>query len=206
MAAALAGASLQEETAARKYFGTLHRNEPELPSPPPESLLLRPLTVKAHAATFVDALDEGDMPPLILTQHRRTLVCGQPSIVHSKRAFEFQLLLFTRGLLQDLDWNGVLLAGGSCLGPLLRLPPELAVVYGKSPALKDHNYSRAREVIRYYNGGSMEVWDHESPDGFPVFCPWDDDSAVHPCSRFGGSDIDLFLYGLTDEQAFAKSC
>ena len=209
VAAALAGASLQEETAAREYFGAKHRNPehpPSLPSPPPDSLLLRPLTVKAHAATFVDAPDDGDIPPLILAQHRRELVPGRPSIVHSKRAFEQQLLLFTRGSLQDMDWTGVLLAGGACLGPLLRLPPGLVSGYCQGPVLSNRIHGRAREVIRYYNGGSLDVCDHAAPDGYPTFDPFecDNDSTTQPRSRFGGSDIDVFLYGLSDEEAFAK--
>ena len=86
-----------------------------MPSPPPDSLLLRPFTNKAHAATFVDTPDDGDMPPLVLAKHRRVLVPGQPSIVHSGGAFKSQLRLFTRGSLTGLNWNGILLAGGACL-------------------------------------------------------------------------------------------
>jgi hypothetical protein len=201
VAAALQGASLAEETAARVYFGGLHRNPtnpPLPPSPHPDSLLLRPLTVKAHAATFVDASDDADTPPVILAQHRRALVPGRSSIVHSKGAFESQLRLFTRGALQGFDWTGVLLAGGACLGPLLPLPPALAAGYGNGNHMDD---KERWEITRYYNGGSLYV---DEPGELDLW-PYEEDDDEHTLrSRFSGGDIDLFLYGLTDEQAFAK--
>jgi hypothetical protein len=207
VAAALAGTSFQEETAARAFFAAKHRNPaqpPPLPSPPPEKLLLRPLSDKAHGETFKDALYDGDTP-LVLAHHRRPLVPGACSIVHSKRAFKHQLQLFSRGSLNDMDWAGVLLAGGACLAPLLRLPHELAAGYGDGAARSNRIYDDHTRwnTIHYYNGGSLDTWDADEPDGEPTFAPYDDDNG-QPRSQFAGSDIDLFLYGLTEEQAFAK--
>jgi hypothetical protein len=142
VAAALAGTSLQEETAARAFFAAMHRNPaqpPPLPSPPPEKLLLRPLSDKAHGETFKDAPYDGDTP-LVLAHHRRPLVPGTCSIVHSKRAFKHQLQLFSRGALQNMDWAGVLLAGGACLAPLLQLPQELAAGYDEDAARSHQIY------------------------------------------------------------------
>lgn len=207
----MAGTRFEAETAARFFFAAKH-SKPELqsrvPSPAPEELLLRPFSVKADSDSFVDALDDGQTP-LILTQHRRVLVPGARNIVHSKSAYKHQLKLFTRGSLNGMDWSGVLLAGGACLAPLLRLPPELGAGYLDAPALADEIFDdRLRwRTIRHYNGGSIEPsQDEEVADGDPFFYPDDDRSRTEaePRSVFAGGDIDLFLYGLSVEDAFAK--
>ena len=208
--AALAGASVEEETAARAYYGALHRdpkNPPLEPSPPPDSLLLRSFTNKAHAATFVDTPDDGDMPPLVLAKHRRVLVPGQPSIVRSIGAFKSQLSWFTRDSLAGLNLNGILLAGGACLGPLLRLPQDLVAGYGADPELPDHmEEEQILQAIVYYNSGSVDFNEQALPDGEPGMVPESDDGNIKYATRsgFAGSDIDLFLYGMTDADAFDR--
>jgi hypothetical protein len=208
VAAALEGTCFEAETAARAYFAAKHGSYGEPPPTPPPALnelLLRPFSVKAQGDSFVDTLDDGSTP-LILTQHRRVLVPGARSIVHSKRAFEHQLELFTRGALNDLDWTGVLLAGGACLAPLMTLPPELAAGYREGPVLADRilDTQRCWRTIQYYNGGSAVDYDDEEPDGRPSFDPYHNLPYDAKRSCFQGGDIDLFLYGLTAEEAFAK--
>jgi hypothetical protein len=170
--------------------------------------LLRVLTqAPSYSLRFRrDTLDDGSTP-LILTQHRRVLVPGTRSIVHSKGAFEHQLELFTRGSLNDLEWDGVLLAGGACLAPLLALPPELAAGYGEGSVLADRILGswQCWRTIQYYHGGSLDIADnHGMPDGAPLFAPYSDNPRSATRSCFQGGDIDLFLYGLTADEAFAK--
>jgi len=195
-------AAFAEETAARAYFAA--GKETTLDRPDESALLLKPFRSKAELAkwTLSSAVDA----PLILAQHRK-VVDGDPAIVHSRIAFREQLKFFTRGALTDMDWSGVLMAGGACLGPLLPLPHALASKAYLSGARAD----RVREVerlnvIRWYNGGgTAEEWDGNEADGEPTLpCYSDDHEHPEPNSMFAGSDIDLFLYGLTDEEARDK--
>lgn len=196
-------AAFAEETAARAYFAA--GKETTLDRPDDSALLLKPFRSKAELEwTQSSAVDA----PLILAQHRK-VVDGAPAIVHSRIAFREQLKFFTRGALTDMDWSGVLMAGGACLGPLLPLPHALA-----SKAYPVRSGARAdrireverRNVIRWYNGGgTAEEWDGNEADGEPTLpCYSDDHEHPEPNSMFAGSDIDLFLYGLTDEEARDK--
>eukprot|EP01112_Ceratiomyxa_fruticulosa_P018843 TRINITY_DN6083_c0_g1_i1.p1 TRINITY_DN6083_c0_g1~~TRINITY_DN6083_c0_g1_i1.p1 ORF type:complete len:771 (-),score=149.14 TRINITY_DN6083_c0_g1_i1:48-2360(-) len=49
---------------------------------------------------------------------------GSPSIVNVDQ-FRLQFNAFTRGLLQNLNWNNVVVMGGAVIGSLLSLPPHV---------------------------------------------------------------------------------
>jgi hypothetical protein len=199
---AMAQGAYEEEAAARAFFAS---HDASLPRPSEDSLLIKPFSNKAAMATFArsSAVEE----PLLLAQHRLIGPDGAPDIVHSRWAYKEQLKFFTRGALTGLEWEGVLLAGGACLGPLLPLPSELeARAFRSKNGVKEDaiRHSARLEVIQWFNGGGRRVEDNdEEPDGEPSLPCYTDRGDEKNC-KFAGADIDLFLYGLSEEQAFGK--
>jgi hypothetical protein len=62
------------------------------------------------------------------------------------------------------------------------------------------------QAIVYYNSGSVDFNEQALPDGEPGMVPESDDGNIKYATRsgFAGSDIDLFLYGMTDADAFDR--
>ena len=204
--AALLDTSYDAETAARAYFGGEAAALPDDAS----ALLLRPFKSGKVLETFRRTSELPPDAPLVLSRHRLPPADGARSIVHSLRAFQGQLKFFTRGALLGLpSWDGILIAGGAVLGPLLPLPSELAArAYGTGAHLTDSMpHGKVRyNVIQWYNGGGLDDWDDEGqPDGEPSFSPYrairNDDA---PSGQFVGSDIDIFLYGVDEAMARKK--
>jgi hypothetical protein len=232
------GACYAEEQAARARYAAARRAPRAAGAPPPVPELsgvastlplLRPLSDAAHHATFVYAADEDSglttaQPehacfhddddagvPLLLTTRRRLGAPGAASICPSLAAYRLRFDLFTRGHLRALDWRGVLVAGGACLGPLLPLPGTLA---DDIVAAKPEQSALWETLNHYHAGWPQEQEDGRTePDGEPPlrfdttsdlgYGNEDDDGAAQR-SCFEGSDVDIFLYGLDEDEARAK--
>ena len=161
--AALLDTSYDTESACRAFFGGEAAALPD----GADSLLLRPFKSSAVMETFRRTSELPPDSPIILSRHRLPPADGERSIVHSQRAFNGQLKFFTRGsLLHFPNWDGILIAGGAVLGPLLPLPPDLAAkAYGNEATRLFPDYIRqgqARyDVIHFYNAarGLIEFLD-----------------------------------------------
>lgn len=207
LAYALKGTRQEDESAARAFYD----GEGGRPLQD-EEFLLRPLSHNGHAE-FVRRSDEPADAPLLMEQRRLPGEPGSLSVVHSHAAYMTQQRAFTRGGLDGLDWSGIVLAGGGCLGPLLPLPADLrSKAYGESlelDATRIRSYKARWATIGYYNGGNNTVTvydggDH-APDGDPCMLPWSmERKANRRNSFFAKADLDLFLVGLTEDAAKNK--
>lgn len=109
---------------------------------------------------------------------------------------------FTLGALSQLDWTGIVAAGGSVLGCLLPMPARFTTAedrlsyLGKAPCdVEDDRVDVAGRSLDYH-------FSSRSGHRFP----WDLSGAslYADTSGFEASDIDLFLVGLIHAQAEAK--
>lgn len=117
--------------------------------------------------------------------------------------------------LRQLDWTGVLVAGGAVLGALLPLPDALYTkcfphgIQNYVPFLQYDSGDALRSLMRHYHGAedyegetdSENLWDTEAEAhwGPTLWRTSDSGSSV-----FKSSDIDIFLYGMNAEQAERK--
>jgi hypothetical protein len=147
-----------------------------------------------------------------------------PSVCASLSMFrDCTFTYFTMDTLHGLDWTGVFVAGGAVLGALLPLPSDLQCSCFPRGIDPDKGiWSReqirgdtvAEELIQHYHQAKChervnykQLWDAD--DTFysdntvhtRVKGPTTDKGEV---SKFTSSDIDIFLYGLSKEQAERK--
>ena len=115
--------------------------------------------------------------------------------------------VFTLGCLNELDWTGVVAAGGCVLGCLLPMATRFAsddasrlYYLGKAITLDEDGETAVA-------GRSLDC--HISSETGHAF-PWDINgdrelgSLMNDTSGFEASDIDLFLVGLSHEEALTK--
>eukprot|EP01126_Amoeba_proteus_P047454 TRINITY_DN5413_c0_g1_i3.p1 TRINITY_DN5413_c0_g1~~TRINITY_DN5413_c0_g1_i3.p1 ORF type:complete len:215 (-),score=37.30 TRINITY_DN5413_c0_g1_i3:832-1476(-) len=149
-------------------------------------------------ATFVHPETlEVDIP--LMFDNRRIFPVGERSICSSLDVFREQFNAFTCCVFDKMDWSNVFVAGGSVLASLLPIPDDYQVpdsvdyVYsGKRLSLdREMEEQRNRNWI-YYNGISSNFYSKGT-------CP----TGVAD-TGFQSSDIDLFLYGLSEEDALKK--
>ncbi|KAL9657687.1 hypothetical protein ABK040_005040 [Willaertia magna] len=108
-----------------------------------------------------------------------------PEIVTCKEEFEFNFKHFTKDILKNLNFSNVCIAGGGVLAPLLRLPP----------------IQRLKE--RYFQINRFRKYRVQLDTTTDMLLDW---YYFGRRNRFAisNSDIDLFLYDLTEEQAKEK--
>jgi hypothetical protein len=154
--------SLDDEAELRRLFATDAKN-PRLSNPNVGlvDVFDAPADIRTTRARVVQNefdLSEKYLMPLAEARRRKE---GTPAMTSSLEEFNQNWSIFSEGSLSLLDWNNVVVAGGSVLACLLPVP--------------DANKASKRTLRKYFHSAA-----------FPT------------------SDIDLFLYGLTPEQAEAK--
>ena len=154
--------SLDDEAELRRLFATDAKN-PRLSNPCVGlvDVFDAPADIRTTRARVVQNefdLSEKYLMPLTEAARRKE---GSPATASSLEEFNQNWSIFSEGSLSLLDWNNVVVAGGSVLACLLPVP--------------DTNKASKRTLRKYFHS-----------------------------TAFPTSDIDLFLYGLTPEQAEAK--
>ena len=160
--------------------------------PPPHHQLTNP---------FADGADpilrkgrEAPVYPCLFEHRRMSAEVGQHATVPDLEAFKENLNYVTGGLLRSLDWNNLMLAGGSVLAAIMPVPPAYAGTPGgltrwfRRNSLNGEDpvgYKRRRQVRTVRTFGKLRP----STTG----------------NHFGEScDLDLFVYGLTTIEATCK--
>ena len=154
--------SLDDEAELRRLFATDTKN-PRLSNPYVGlvDVFDAPADIRTTRARVVQNefdLYEKHLMPLTEATRRKE---GTPAMTSSLEEFNQNWSIFSEGSLSLLDWNNVVVAGGSVLACLLPVP--------------DPNKTSKRTLRKYFHS-----------------------------TAFPTSDVDLFLYGLTPEQAEAK--
>lgn len=128
--------------------------------------------------------------PLVFGAYKNTRhIVGSPAVVDSFDNFRENLRFVTGGMLDYMDWNNVILAGGSVLAALLPVPE-----YYRSPPVNSEKY--AHRMTMWFRA----VMDPEDHNGYHQ--PRRKRQQAH--SGFGASDLDLFIYGLSPSEATEK--
>lgn len=141
------------------------------------------INVFEDVAKFVESDDPA--PPLLIMDDIRRVVNNRPSTCGSIAQFKRQFEAFTGDVLKDFNWKGFVCAGGSVLGPLLPVPDSVQ----KTNTQQLQRYYRNRDEGYYRHPASVTANDTESAS-----------------AKFGfeGSDIDLFIVGLSKEEAIDR--
>jgi hypothetical protein len=104
---------------------------------------------------------EDEAIPKLCTKQTLTRVDSAPQSVATLKDFRDQFLqYFCEGLLREIDWSNIIVAGGSVVGCCQKIPSKYSSMFQRRKYLHDE--------------------------------------------LFSGSDIDLFIWGLNEEQANKK--
>jgi hypothetical protein len=114
---------------------------------------------------------------------------GSPAVVQSLQEFRHNFNVFCESSLVDIDWDNIVAAGSSAVNCLLPVPAE---------------YNTSKRALRQYCKCLFPRYDI-----FKNRCPTSVSMELRLISsdheKFApASDIDLFLYGLDEQQAIEK--
>ncbi len=135
-----------------------------------------------------------------------TTLAPTDPVICSEHCFMENWRVMTLGSLSQLDWTGVIVAGGSILGCLLQLP-EWAQVNDQNRMYYHNKAVTENDDFEFDLGiqGRDPISAYHTTNGYRFPCAdYGDCDFLKDTSGWEASDIDLFLVGLTRDQALDK--